>query len=237
MPTRQPIRIGFILLLAAMAMTSARGETSSNIQTTAPAEICYGIPALPMNEAIARFAQASDVDILYDRRLVEGMMSAPIFGSFTPQAGIARLLGGTGLASRFLRPKSAVIFLENKPNAAPMEKSGAKGPSLDLDPVNVRASPIIGSDMAEQFIEYGKRTQAQIYGLLKSDSTLLETGFQIRIAVLLNNEGRIAGLRFLQGTGDKILDEQIGRVLNGAQLSTPPPSGLPQPMKFMILSK
>jgi iron complex outermembrane receptor protein len=61
----------------------------------------YRIPAGPLAQALALFAEMADVSLSYDPALVQGKSSPGLSGVYTVAAGFARLLDGSGLAAVF----------------------------------------------------------------------------------------------------------------------------------------
>ena len=91
---------------AALAQSQAASETTVN-ETGA---IAFNLPAQDLNAALLVFADRAGLQLVYDAGLVENLRSAPLMGTFSPQAGLAQLLAGTGLSYRFTGADTVSIF-------------------------------------------------------------------------------------------------------------------------------
>ena len=222
-------------VVVSLAATSAGAQASSPAPIAAQAMQRYDVPAEALNLALARFATLSGVDLLYDHALAAGRTSSTLAGTYTPQQAILLLLRGTGLAVRFTSRTAAVVFLPDQPAATPAEAKPS-GKTLDLDALRVTASPLIGSPSGV-FDAYGRQAQGEIYRRLAADPALNGVVFRIELRVDLDGEGVIRNAHLMTGAGDSRLDSKILALVDGARLSQPPPPGLPQPLRFRIVSR
>jgi iron complex outermembrane receptor protein len=89
------------LLIGAVLATPASAQQTG--QPPAPAErhISFDIPAQDLNGAILAFADKAGIQVFYDVPRVQGLHSAGVSGSFTPQEALGRILAGTGVTYRF----------------------------------------------------------------------------------------------------------------------------------------
>lgn len=114
---------------AALAGRPALGQEPPMLAQAATA---YDIPAQDLNTALLTFADRAGLQIFYDVTRVQGLRSAPLVGSFTPQQALAQLLSGTGITFRFTGP-----------NAVSLEAPAPGGAGvLQIDPVRVQANVI-----------------------------------------------------------------------------------------------
>lgn len=147
----------------------------------------FSIGAGPLERSLPVFAQQSGLQILYPSALVTGRQARALTGEYTPEAALAELLRGTGLAYRQSRPTVFVLVdpsarAEAEPQATQLEEivvtgtylRGADSPS----PVTV----ITQDDIARQ----GRATVAETLGSfnLKADGVLFALpGGDLRMAV------------------------------------------------------
>lgn len=87
-----PARAG-LLAAAVFAATSAVAQT--------PATRTFDIPAAPLDEALARFGADTGTMIVVDADLTANRRSPGLQGTHSIDAGLVRLLAGTGLEARF----------------------------------------------------------------------------------------------------------------------------------------
>ncbi len=87
------------VLAAALASVSplafcapAWAQSADPSAHTAATEHEYDIPAQPLSSALLRFAEQSDLQILFSQDDVAGINSHPVRGRFTPEAALAELL-------------------------------------------------------------------------------------------------------------------------------------------------
>jgi len=87
--------------LLAVALASASGfalsvpawaQTADSAAHTALAERDYDIPAQPLSAALVRFAEQSDLQILFSQDAVSGFTSRPLAGRRTAEAALAQML-------------------------------------------------------------------------------------------------------------------------------------------------
>ncbi|MDA9405164.1 hypothetical protein XH79_41365 [Bradyrhizobium sp. CCBAU 45389] len=136
--TRKRIELA---LLATTAMLAASMATSAAIAQVAqnPASAAvrtYAIPAGPLATALNRFADASQLQLVYSGVIARGRQTGGLNGAFTPQQAIAQLLTGSGLSYRFTGGNAVTIFdPANKDASAPPPSDG----SLVLDTIDVTA--------------------------------------------------------------------------------------------------
>jgi iron complex outermembrane receptor protein len=90
----------------------------------------FDIAAQPLDAALAAFAAASGIQLLYNSAATSGLRSPGVSGTLTPEEALRTLLAGTGLGPRFTGPRAATI--EKLPGAAP-------GVTM-LEPVTVLAT-------------------------------------------------------------------------------------------------
>lgn len=179
----------------------------------------YDIAAQPLTSALEAFARTSGVGLFYKNAVTEGRTSTPVHGSMTPQSALHLLLMDTGLTAKFTRPGAAIIYPAS--GEPPPDESEAL-PSLRLDMMEVRAAPIIGGPDRAAYQRYAQAALLDIYRLLRQDPVLSSRAFSVRLSMMIDADGKIRRLRFIEGSGDEACDTQISRILVGKMLASPP---------------
>lgn len=99
----------------------------------------YVVPAGPLGEALASFAASAGVSVQLDAKLVEGRKTQGLSGSYTVQAGFAKLLGGSGL--EVVERGASTYVLRPAPAPVPVvQPSAVVGAEATLPTVRVKAN-------------------------------------------------------------------------------------------------
>lgn len=153
--------------LLVLALAAGHGLPASAQAEDAPAAAsqAYNIPPGPLGEALTRFAAGAGVSVQVDAQLVEGRKTQGLAGSYTIEAGFARLLAGSGLEAV---ERSAGTFVL-RPVPAP---AGAVTPTEAVLPV-VKVSAAAEQETATGPVRgyVAKRSATAT----KTDTPLLET--------------------------------------------------------------
>lgn len=72
-------------------------------------EHSFAIARQPLSSALIQFANASGIDIFFDQRAIGKLGSGGLSGRYTTQAGLTKLLAGTGLNYSFTGANSVTI--------------------------------------------------------------------------------------------------------------------------------
>lgn len=95
-PRRDGARSLLVMALAsvsALALTGpASAQSADQASRAATAERDFDIPAQSLSSALLRFAEQSDLQILFSQEDVAGMTSRPVRGRLTPEVALAQLL-------------------------------------------------------------------------------------------------------------------------------------------------
>jgi iron complex outermembrane receptor protein len=123
----------------------------------------FSVPAGPLGDALPTFATQSGLQILYTSEMVAGRTTSGLQGRHEPQAGLARLLTGSGLSWTQTRPGVLVLRRESGVSAI--------GPATQLEEVVVTgsllktsgelASPVLMLDR-DELDRRGRGTVAEI---------------------------------------------------------------------------
>lgn len=104
------------------------------------AALAFTIPAGPLDGALAAFATASGVQLIYDAQASRHLRSVGVSGRFGRDEGLRRLLAGTGLVPHFASPRTATLVRV----VAEVVPSGQEGPTVLLDTVEVSGESAAG---------------------------------------------------------------------------------------------
>lgn len=196
------------------------------------ADQAYDIAAQPLNFALATFAKASRINLAFESGAVAHLRSSSLRGRYSPTIALGILLGGTGLTARFTGPLSAIVYTEAALPRAAGWRNGL--PAMQLDLAEVRAPMVIGRPNPGGYIDYARRTEVELRGILDGDPAYRGRAFRIRIAVRIDSVGRIGRVELVRRSGDRERDQGLRSALTGRQLSGPPPAGIDQPLRFDI---
>jgi hypothetical protein len=230
-PSRVCLLLIFVLLSA-----SAPVELSGALAQDAPAlpEQRYDIAAQPLDLALGRYSEISQVDIIYNHELASGRRSAPIGGRYTPQQALMRILTDTGLSFRFTGPDAVLIYQTQTGSPAAASGSREALSVMTLDPMYVRAAPIIGTRSRREVEAYGQLVQTELDALLRRDAQRAGGAYRAVVAVWIDERGIVERAEFLRGSQDRALEGDMLRKMTAFQLSQSPPNEMPQPIRLQM---
>lgn len=174
------------------------------------AEAAFDLPALPLDEALARYDALTHLSVFFASALVEGRRSAALRGRLAPAEALHRLLEGSGLQARAVAPDAFVLMraAETTAPTAPAPEANAGREASD----NARVQA------------------ALLQALCARDLTLGR--YRLALRVRIDGAGRVAQARLLDTTGDARRDAAIVATVARATLA-PPPADPRQP--FVVL--
>lgn len=79
-------------------VSDARPEA---VQSRESEQLRFDIPPQALASALARFGEATNLQLLYDAALTRGLNTEGVSGTYTPEQALRVLLAGTGLTARF----------------------------------------------------------------------------------------------------------------------------------------
>jgi iron complex outermembrane recepter protein len=94
---------------AAICALVATASASRAQSGEAPPGIAFSIPAQDLGSALTTFADKAGVRLLFPSGLVAGRRTPGLTGTYSRDAGLARLLAGTGLVYRFTSANTVTI--------------------------------------------------------------------------------------------------------------------------------
>ena len=119
----------------------------------------YRIAAGDLTAALNSFADASQIQLVYDASVTRGLSSPGLDGRYTPSQALARLLAGSGLDWRFANPRTVTIT-GPAPGAAQAAGLAADG-TIVLDEINVSGEKLT-RDLGDVYTSVGVMTGEQI---------------------------------------------------------------------------
>lgn len=169
------------------------------------------IPSQQLASALERYGDLTGREVLYDASLASERRSASVSGSFTPEAGLAALLQGSGLVARFMADGSFVLI-----------------PTPEGRPEVNTAS------LAAQQRYYG-RLQISLRSALCADSEARPGPYRLVALFWIGPTGHVSHYARLGSTGVSDRDRSVDRVLRHLSLGEPPPTGFDQPVLIMVV--
>ena len=69
----------------------------------------FDLPAQPLENALAAYAVATGIQLIYDTSLVRGRRASAVHGRFGRHEALILLVSGTGLTPRYTGPSSITL--------------------------------------------------------------------------------------------------------------------------------
>lgn len=189
-------------LAGCMALLSAGTPPAGAAMAGEPvAEAVFDLPALPLDEALARYDALTHLSVFFASALVEGRRSAALRGRFGPAEALHRLLDGSGLQARAVAPDAFVLLraAETTAPTAPVAEANA------------------GRDASDN-----ARVQAALLQALCARDDLTLGRYRLALRVRIDGAGRVAQARLLDTTGDARRDAAVVAAVVRAELAQPP---------------
>ena len=101
--------------LSVCAPAALAGASTAMAQAAASANLTADIPAQPLAQALAAFAQQTSLQLVYVSGVVRDQQSQPVTAGLGASEALARLLQGTGLRFEFLTAHSVRILAATPP--------------------------------------------------------------------------------------------------------------------------
>lgn len=136
-PTFKTSLMGGSAAVVALAIFAAPTVVAAQTATYS-----FNIPAQDLGAALRAFGRASRQQVVFDSQDTRGKRSSALVGTFTADAGLAQLLGGTGLTAR--RGSSGVLIV-NDPVAGLAAVIAADMTASELEEVVVTGTRIAGA--------------------------------------------------------------------------------------------
>lgn len=234
-------RRGFFLVLGALAAAPAVAfgqATQGAGASPAPSGRVqlFNIPAQQLRSALEAYSIVTRSQLIYDSRLVATRRSSAVVGLFTRETALRMLLDGSDLAIRYNGPQEIALVAATAPRSDPdgPEAVGeAEGGLFVLDTLHVDVAP--GADRPD-YAEYGRDVRSQIKRALAQSADTANRVYQIQFDVFVAPDGQLWHSRLLRSSGKASLDGAVRHVIEATKLKSPPPEGMPQPVRVTIIS-
>lgn len=187
-------------LAGCMAVLSA-GTPPAAVAREPVAEALFDLPALPLDEALARYDALTHLSVFFASALVEGRRSAALRGRLAPAEALQRLLEGSGLQARAVAPDAFVLLPATEP-AAP-------------------AAPVVEAEADRPNADHARVQAALLQALCARDDLALGR-YRLALRVRIDGAGRVAQARLLDTTGDARRDAAVVAAVARAELAPPP---------------
>ncbi|HWD12646.1 MAG TPA: TonB-dependent receptor [Pseudochrobactrum sp.] len=96
-------------LMMSTSLSAVIAPTIASAQTSA-SEHNFSIRGQSLSTALLEFSNASGIDIFFDQKTIGNRSTQGLTGRYTPQAGLEKLLAGTGLSYNFNNARSVTII-------------------------------------------------------------------------------------------------------------------------------
>src|SRR5262245_25069130 len=96
---RTPVALAVAAALAAWLAPNAQAHAAAN----------YDLPAQSMADSLKAIANQSNTNILFDRKLVEGLRAPALKAQLTPEAAITEIIRGTQLTHELINEHTIVL--------------------------------------------------------------------------------------------------------------------------------
>lgn len=175
----------------------------------------FDLPAQPLSSALERYAVITDRSVLFSDALVAGRMSSPVKGRHAPEAALAALLAGTGLAAENPGGRLQNSFVLKQASAVGAAQAG--GPGLERS--------------------YDGLVQMRVWEALCADRRTAPGNYRASLRLNVDPSGRLAAPALIGSTGDAGRDHAVLAALDRLQMDHSPPAGLRQPLVLVILPR
>lgn len=222
MPTRFPFLplCGLVLCRAAASACAAEASATDPLPPPAAerapddAAIAFDLPALPLADALKRYAALTRQPALFRSEILAGRTSSAVRGRYAPDAALRLLLEGTGLVAEQVRTGS--------------------GPTLALKPAEPAAAPPPRAASLGSLAGYPGLVQARVWQALCDDPRTRPGAYRSLLRFEVDATGRLQRPRLLGSSGDAARDAAMLRALEAVRLAEAPPPGMPQPLTLLV---
>lgn len=101
--------LGCGLLLPAAAQEVFSAPARQQAASEQPQRVAVNIPAQPLLGALRAFGLQTQSQVLFHEALLAGLQADAVYGVFTPQEALERLLARTGLVIATMRARSFTL--------------------------------------------------------------------------------------------------------------------------------
>lgn len=214
--------------IAGLVYTALAQEDSAR---PAPPQV-FDIPPQPLPSALQAYGQATGVQVLYESSSATGRRSAPVQGSFTPDAALGLLLTGTDLKVRYIRPNAITLTPPSADGDLPPAHPLATA-DLSLDPLRVQASADDGEQV--RLRDYSEIVQSDIEGALRKNAKTRSGSYRFGIKLWVDQSRTVQRTQLFESTGDHDRDAAVSATLQGLVIRRQAPTNAPSPVHVVVV--
>lgn len=186
--------VGMSLLMRDLAAQPDVRQLSSRAQAAPVAgSISFDIPAQALQAALDAYSEQTGYSGLYSASDIQGLISTPVFGSYTADAALRVLLEGSGLTATFTAADAFVLEPQIKTTQA--------------KPESLAYSALLQSGVRDAFCR---------------EPLLAALDFRIALRFHVDAKGRITQPLLLDSSGNKARDGAILHALKQVNLGRGP---------------
>lgn len=221
---RSPHRYLAPALLAVIGIAGVPGEPLCAQQANADDTIEFDIPAQPLDTALAKYFQATGVQLLYDSRLTASRRSTAVRGRYSPRGALRQLLSGTGFVVRYTNANSAIITVPEEHDSTPLIPLGRVVVRERIGPA--RLTPV-------EILAYYQAIEGELREQLGADRRTSRLAFNLLVQLRISETGTLSDIVVARGSARQNVDRAVVDVLRDARV-TPPSPLLEQPLRLSL---
>ncbi len=229
---RRSLRPGALAMMSAAAIAGLVYTALAQDDGARHAPTQFDIPSQPLSNALQAYGEATGVQVLYESSSAIGRRSAPVQGSFTPDAALGLLLAGTDIKVRYIRPNAITLTLPSADGDLPPVHPFA-AVDLSLDPLRVQASTEDG-DQA-RLRDYSEIVQGDIESALRRNAKTRSGSYRFGINLWVDQSRTVQRTQLFQSTGDRDRDAAVSATLQGLVISRQAPTNAPLPVRVVVV--
>ncbi|HEY1611567.1 MAG TPA: STN domain-containing protein [Paraburkholderia sp.] len=170
----------------------------------------------------------TDLSVLVGSKLLDGRVSAPVDGDYSPRDALQRLLDGTGLQASFVSENSVVLM--------PAPASAQASPEPEPVPPDPDSAPPVAGAMAggNDYLSYAAMIQARLAEALCQSAQTRPGTYRLLVQFHIDASGAIVSPQLLESTGLPARDAAISQSIGGVVLDSAPPAALQQPVTILF---
>jgi hypothetical protein len=177
--------------------------------------------------ALHAYSQVTDLSVMAQTQLLEGLTSTAVDGDYSPGEGLRRLLIGTGLQAEFTAAgEAAVIPLR------PGEQAWT--PPDPASSAFISASTIDGALSDEDYFRYNALVQTRLIESLCGMAQTRPGDYRIVVQLRIGEDGSVLASKVVGSTGTPSRDDAIKHLINTLRIDQVPPVGLQQPITILL---
>ncbi len=198
---------------------------------TPPPAVAFDIPAESLAEALQAYSMQSGVQVMFETASAAGYQSAPLKGSYPPEAALRILLANTDLQIRYSQPTAITLAPASVANLDDPPAHALASADMVLGTLRVVGAP---EPDGHRFDQYIAAVQIDLEKALKKVAATRHGDYRIGVKLWVDPARTVERAELLGSTGDRDRDTAITTALHGLILSQTAPANTPQPMRFMV---